>query len=102
MISINEFTPGKINFPQLQQNPVQDTPEVSNDKFADTLKEFVQDVNSFQKESAKMTDKMIKGEPVELHDVMIAADKARTTFNLLMEVRNKFTDMYREVTRIQM
>ena len=30
-----------------------------------------------------------------------SAEKAKTTFNLLLELRNKFTDMYREVMRIQ-
>jgi flagellar hook-basal body complex protein FliE len=44
---------------------------------------------------------MIKGEPVDLHDVMIASAKAKTGFQLLMEMRNKFVDMYKEVSRMQ-
>lgn len=70
-------------------------------KFSDTLSEFVQGVNELQKESGRQTEKFVKGEPVDLHDVMIAAEKAKTSFSLLMELRNKSLDMYREVIRIQ-
>lgn len=48
-----------------------------------------------------MTERLIKGEPVELHDVMIASQKARTAFQLLLELRNKGLDLYREVNRMQ-
>jgi flagellar hook-basal body complex protein FliE len=69
--------------------------------FANTFNEFVTDVNSFQKESEIMTEKLIKGEAVDLHDVMIAAEKAKTSFQLLLELRNKVLDLYREVNRLQ-
>ena len=54
-----------------------------------------------QKDSNALTEKMIKGEPVDLHDVMIASEKAKTSFQLLLEIRNKFLDMYQEVHRMQ-
>ncbi len=69
--------------------------------FVNTLKEFIGDTNSTQKDAAEMTDRMLKGEAVDLHDVMISAEKAKTTFQLLLELRNKALDMYREVSRIQ-
>ncbi len=72
-----------------------------SDKFVDSLKEFIGDVNSFQEDADNLTAKMIKGEPVDIHDVMIAAEKAKTSFELLVEVRNKFMDMYQVVSRMQ-
>lgn len=69
--------------------------------FGETLDEYVQDVNAMQKESATQVEKLVTGEPVDIHDVMIAAEKAKTSFSLLMELRNKALDMYREVIRIQ-
>jgi flagellar hook-basal body complex protein FliE len=45
-------------------------------------------------------EKMVTGEASDLHDVMIAVEKARTSFDLLMEIRNKTMDMYREVMRM--
>ena len=40
------------------------------------------------------------GEDVELHEVMIAGEKAKTSFQLLMEIRNKTVDMYKELTKM--
>jgi len=48
-----------------------------------------------------MTESFIKGEPVDIHDVMITVEKAKTSFELLMELRNKGLDLYREVLRMQ-
>lgn len=72
-----------------------------NDSFKDTLSEFMGDVNTLQKESAESTAAMLRGEPVDIHDVMISANKAKTSFELLMELRNKGLNLYSEVMRIQ-
>lgn len=73
----------------------------SDVKFADTLSEFVSDVNSLQLESKEKSNAFIKGEPVDIHDVMISAEKAKTSFELLMELRNKAIELYKEVNRMQ-
>ena len=44
---------------------------------------------------------MVSGEATDLHEVMIAVEKARTSFDLLMEIRNKTIDVYREIMRMQ-
>lgn len=54
-----------------------------------------------QQEAGEYTERLLKDEPVELHDVMIAAEKARTSFLLLLELRNKAIELYREVLRMQ-
>jgi len=98
----NEIELGKQYLPLIQQKVKgsgQDN-QVSG-KFTDTLKDLISDVNNIQKESADQNEKLIKGEPVDLHDVMITAEKAKTSFQLLMELRNKVLDLYREVGRIQ-
>ncbi|MCS7000145.1 MAG: flagellar hook-basal body complex protein FliE [Bacteroidota bacterium] len=69
--------------------------------FEETLRQFVESVNAQQQESGKMSERFIKGEAVDIHDVMIAAEKAKTSFQLLMELRNKALDLYREAMRIQ-
>jgi flagellar hook-basal body complex protein FliE len=69
--------------------------------FGDTLTQAMKDVNGLQQEAGKAVDQMVAGESVDLHDVMIAVEKAKTSFDLLMEVRNKTIDAYRELMRIQ-
>lgn len=68
--------------------------------FGDTLQHFIADVNSLQAQAGKAVQDFSSGEAVEVHDVMVAAEKARTSFDLLLEVRNKTIDAYRELMRI--
>jgi len=41
------------------------------------------------------------GGPVDLHDVMIAMEKADISLKLLVQVRNKAVDAYKEIMRMQ-
>ena len=73
----------------------------TNSSFGETLQKAITDVNSLQSEAGKAVEKMVGGEDVDLHEVMIAVEKARTSFDLLMEIRNKTIDAYREIMRMQ-
>lgn len=73
----------------------------SGSSFADTLRDMVSDVNDLQIESGEKTDAFLRGDEVDLHDVMIASNKAKTSFQLLLELRNKGLDLYREISRLQ-
>ena len=55
---------------------------------------------SQQIESDKMTQKLILGENVDLHNVMITAQKASIALNATMEVRNKVIEAYQEIIRM--
>ncbi|PID62500.1 MAG: flagellar hook-basal body complex protein FliE [Ignavibacteriae bacterium] len=74
---------------------------VKNEKFGNMLGNFVKDVNKEQLDSKQIVNDFINGEEgVELHEVMIAGEKANTSLQLLMELRNKTVDMYKELTRM--
>ncbi|TAL67298.1 MAG: flagellar hook-basal body complex protein FliE [Bacteroidetes bacterium] len=99
---INELDRAKQYLPLVEQQAKGQAPGASQgEKFSDTLKELIDDTNTLQVQSADLTERMIKGEPVDIHDVMIASEKAKTSFQLLMEIRNRFLDMYREISRMQ-
>lgn len=68
--------------------------------FANTLKDAIASVNNQQVASDAMTEKLIKGEDVDLHEVMIAAQKASVSLNATMEVRNKAVEAYQEIMRM--
>lgn len=68
--------------------------------FAETLNNLVKNVNESQKVSEASIQNFVSGNGVELHEVMIAGEKAKTNLELLMEIRNKTIDMYKELTRI--
>ena len=55
-----------------------------------------------QKDADSQSLQLASGGPVDLHDVMIAQDRASLTLDLAVQVRNKLVDSYHEVMRMQM
>lgn len=76
------------------------TPMEAQKSFANTLKEAIDKVNDYQVQSDTLTNKLIQGENVELHEVMIAAQKANITLNATVEIRNKVIEAYQEIMRM--
>lgn len=79
---------------------VQTTPYEAQQSFADTFKNAISSVNEQQINSDKLTEKLINGEDVQLHEVMIQSQKASITLNATMEVRNKVIEAYQEIMRM--
>ncbi|MBN6887160.1 flagellar hook-basal body complex protein FliE [Cytobacillus horneckiae] len=77
------------------------TPNEVHTSFAEYLKNSIETVNDAQIKSDQMTEKLARGENVDLHDVMIASQKASVSVQLTMEVRNKAVEAYQEVMRMQ-
>lgn len=73
----------------------------TNTSFSETLSQAVRDVNALQGEAGKAIERLVSGEATDIHDVMIAVEKAKTSFELLMEIRNKAIDTYKEIMRMQ-
>ena len=76
------------------------SPYEAQQSFAESLKTAIAKVNDQQIASDTMTQKLINGGDVELHEVMIAAQKASITLNATMEVRNKAVEAYQEIMRM--
>jgi flagellar hook-basal body complex protein FliE len=77
------------------------TEKPNNADFKNILTDFIGNVNKSQIDSDNITNDFIVGKNVELQDVMISAEKAKTSLELLMEIRNKTIDMYKELTNMQ-
>ncbi|WNS77170.1 flagellar hook-basal body complex protein FliE [Bacillus sp. DTU_2020_1000418_1_SI_GHA_SEK_038] len=77
------------------------TPYEAHKSFASVLKNSIQELNNLQNESDKMTEKLVKGENVDLHQVMIASQKASVTLQATLEIRNKVIEAYQETMRMQ-
>ncbi len=69
--------------------------------FGETLKKFLSDVNELQLEADEQMQRLAAGEVENLHDVMIAVEKANISFELLVEIRNKVLEAYQELMRMQ-
>ena len=76
------------------------TSSEAQQSFANSLKEAIASVNDQQVTSDTLTNKVINGEDVELHEVMIAAQKASISLNATMQIRNKAVEAYQEIMRM--
>ncbi len=86
--------------PSIQQPDKQKKAE--GQEFENLISGFINDVKTDQIDAKKLTEDFVTGKGnIEIHDVMIAGEKAKTSLQLLMEIRNKTLDMYKELTRIQ-
>ena len=95
--SVSLMTPTQV---VNETNKLNTTPYEAQQSFANSLKEAISKVNDQQITSDTYTQKLIKGENVELHEVMIASQKASITLNATIEVRNKVIEAYQEIMRM--
>ncbi|MEH7382519.1 flagellar hook-basal body complex protein FliE [Bacillus sp. JJ1533] len=70
-------------------------------EFSHFLKDAINNVNDSQKASDIMTEKLVKGENVDLHQVMIASQKASVSLQATLQIRNKVIEAYQEIMRMQ-
>ena len=80
-----------------------DAPEASpqGPSFGDLFKKALGDTSEMQDQSQEMIAAFLRGEPVELHQVMAASEEAAISLELLVEIRNKLTEAYRTVMNVQ-
>ncbi len=69
--------------------------------FKDVLLDSLEQVNQLQKEATDGVEKVVTGEPHNLAEVFTAVRKSEVAFNMLMEMRNKLLDAYREVQQMR-
>lgn len=68
--------------------------------FGKMLSDAIAEVNQAQNHAGDLATRFAAGEPLDVHQVMIASQEASTALNLAVQVRNKLTDAYTEVMRI--
>jgi len=69
--------------------------------FQDLMMEALSNANQLEKESDSITNDFIAGKTDSIHSVLIAAEKAALSLELIVEVRNKVLDAYNEIMRMQ-
>lgn len=69
--------------------------------FMDTMKEVIDEVNTQQKTSEQALSDVATGQVKDLHQAAIAIGKAETSMKVMLEVRNKAINAYKEILRTQ-
>jgi flagellar hook-basal body complex protein FliE len=81
--------------------PLTGKPGESPISFLEPLRGAVMDANQLAHTASDLAGEAALGGDVDLHDVMIAGEKAGVALNLTLQIRNRLVDAYTEVMRMQ-
>lgn len=81
---------------------VKQTPAQAQTSFTESLKTAIDSLNETQQASDKMTQDLAAGKVDNLHDVMIASQKASVALDAAVQVQKKAIDAYTEMMRMSM
>ena len=75
---------------------------VQGKSFKEVLLDNLNEVNRLQSEADQNVQRLLTGETDNVPEVLVAVNKAGIAFDLLMEIRNKLTDAYREIQQMRL
>jgi len=76
-------------------------PGDTDGNFGSALKTAINQVEDMHSSAEQQVTDLLKGDRSDVHNVMIAVEKADVAFQLMMQVRNKIVSAYQEVSRMQ-
>ncbi len=92
--AINPLSPAN---PASAAQPTQGTGK----NFMDVLLDSLDEVNRLQSEADAGVKALYSGQTDDVAGVLTAVNKAGLAFDLLMEIRNKLTEAYRDIEQIR-
>ena len=84
-----------------QQIPGSKKVQEGSKTFNETLNGYLENVNGMIQEAGDTVEKMANGDIADMHQVMIAVEKASIGLEMVVEIRNKLLESYRELMRTQ-
>jgi flagellar hook-basal body complex protein FliE len=70
-------------------------------KFQNFLASAIAQTNEMSMEADNAVSKLVTGQDIDLHSVMIAMEKANLSLSLAMQIRNKMVESYQQVMQMQ-
>ena len=89
---------------EMQANGLSPTQSVSGTEstsFGQVLKDSIDKVNQYQADADHATKELIAGRNKNIHETMLTVERADTSLKLMMQVRNKVLEAYREIMKMQ-
>jgi len=69
--------------------------------FFSSLTNAIEQVEQVHTDAQQQISDLLQGNRQDVHNVMIAVEKADVAFQLMMQVRNKIVSAYQEIERLQ-
>jgi len=73
----------------------------SDGGFGSTLTSAIEQVEQVHTDAQQQISELLQGNRQDVHNVMIAVEKADVAFQLMMQVRTKIVNAYQEISRLQ-
>ena len=70
-----------------------------NNSFEKILVDSLKKVNNLQLEADRAVQQLAVGQKENIHETMIAVEKASISFQMMMEIRNKIIDAYKQIEK---
>ena len=97
--SLDELNPGEFQKEFEKFGALSDAG--STQSFSEMLAGSVTDVNKLQQDANVAIQKLVTGESKNIHETMLAVEKAEIAFKTMNQVRMKVIDAYKEIMRMQ-
>ena len=88
-------------FRRCRRSAVRSQDKVQEKSFGEILKSHLAEVNHLQTSADASAQNLASGQDKDIHNTMIAMEKADVAFQLTMQVRNKVLEAYQEIMRMQ-
>jgi flagellar hook-basal body complex protein FliE len=73
--------------------------EEPGEKFANFLKNAINEVNQDQLQADKSVQDYVSGKETSLHHTLLSLEKADLSFKMMMQVRSKLMEAYQQIMR---
>ena len=70
--------------------------------FSNVLSDAISKVKDSEVNANNKIESLIKGEDVEMHEVMLAMQESVLSLQALIEVRNKTVEAYQDISKLQL
>lgn len=94
--------PPSVDSIQLSSTATQAAEKVTANPFGDLFHQAVDRVQTSQQQAEDKADKLLRGEDQDLHEVVLAGQRADLEFQYFLQMRNKVVQAYQEIMRMQM
>ncbi len=81
--------------------PISAPGQTSGGSFQNVLAKAIGAVESTGNDAAQSVERFLGGEGEDLHNTVLATDRAEMSFELFQQVRNKVVSAYQEIMKMQ-
>lgn len=85
--------------PSITRDPISSPAETGSASFGDALKNLVETVENATGDANQKVGAMLNGTG-DVHEAMLALQKADTTFQLTVQIKNKLVQAYQDVMKM--